>query len=390
MNPQPASTPPAIAHELRVVSGPQQGAVLPLLPGRSYRVGTGLGADIVLRVAAGCASGSATISLGTEGLLLQALAGEVVADGEPLAVGESRLLRGSTPWQLAGTSLALASSPAASDDASDDAPHTAPNADAASPRAAGSHAAGAAMAQPAQVAAAVPARLRGWVRRLVTGGAAVVAASLSLWALAMAIAPTAPQPQALAQRAQATLHAAGMTAVTVTLANGQGELVVEGYLDTHAQRTRAESLLAAQGLKPRFAVWINENLAQAVQDVYRVQGVSAQVQPLGPGHVRVSTALANASGLPAVEKIVRRDVQGLNQLETRNAPPPGVPSPVPALDDPGKRLASVVAGPEPYVATQDGTRYFIGALLPTGHRILAIRDGHVELEREGQNTALVF
>lgn len=366
--------------ELRVLAGPQSGAMLPLLPQRSYSIGTRFGADIVLRqptAHAEDATGSedtecrASISLEPDGVSLVAQAGQVLVDGTALTIGESRLVPWTTPWQLGGCTLAVGPQGA-----------WAPAAPAA--------AASPAPARTAAPAAPTPARLRRWGRRLATGGGAVVLTSLSMWALAMAIAPASPRPEALAQRAQATLHAAGMTAVTVSLAAGPADPVVEGYLDTHAQRTRAESLLAAQGLRPRFAVWINENLAQAVQDVYRVHGISAQVQTLGPGRVRVNTALADASALPNVEKAVRRDVQGLNQLDTRNAPPPGVPSPVPALDDPGKRVASIVTGDEPYVATQDGTRYFIGALLPTGHRILAIADGHVQLEREGLNTALAF
>lgn len=371
-----AQDPSIDARELRVLAGPQSGAMLALLPERSYSIGTDVGADIVLRQPGGNGEGRsggegrASISLRPEGILLQAQSGQVAVDGVALAAGESRIVPWTTPWQLAGTTLA-----AGPQGAWEAAPASASQA---------------APARPAAPPAPTPARLRGWGRRLVTGGGAVVLASVSMWALAMAIAPASPRPEALAQRAQATLHAAGMTAVTVSLPAGHADPVVEGYLDTHAQRTRAESLLAGQGLQPRFAVWINENLAQAVQDVYRVHGISAQVQTLGPGRVRVNTALADASALPNVEKAVRRDVQGLNLLDTRNAPPPGVPSPVPALDDPGKRVASIVTGDEPYVATQDGTRYFIGALLPTGHRILAIADGHVQLEREGLNTALAF
>ncbi len=383
--------PPAATegHELHVLTGPQQGAVLRLLPDRSYSVcagfSAGFSADIVLRPSPECAGGSATITLRPDGLLVQSQAGELMVAGTALAVGESRLLPWSAPWQLGGITLAAIATAAVGAGARE-AARTGALAGAAAT------APGSATVRPAVPDAPLPApaRLRGWGRRLATAGGTVVVASLSMWALAMAIAPTAPRPDALAQRAQATLHAAGMTAVTVAVPAGQGDPVVEGYLDTHAQRTRAEGLLAAQGLRPRFAVWINENLAQAVHDVYRVHGISAEVQTLGPGRVRVSTALADPSALPPVEKVVRRDVHGLNQLDTRNAPPPGMPSPVPNLDDPGKRVASIVASDEPYVATQDGTRYFIGALLPTGHRILAIADGRVELEREGLNTALTF
>lgn len=364
-----AHPPSTETRELRVLEGPQRGAVLPLLPDRSYSVGNRFGADIVLRQptdSAG-ASASADISLRPEGLLVQAQTGHIQVGGTSLAAGESRLLPWSTPWQLGGTTLVAC--------------------------AVGSGASAAAHGPPIPPCVApvpTPARLRGWSLRLGTGGGAVVVASLLTWALATAVAPNSPRPEAVAQRAQAALHAAGMTAVTVSTPAGQGEPVVEGYLETFAQRTRAESLLAAQGLKPRFKVWINESLAQAVQDVYRVHGISAEVQTLGPGRVRVNTALADGSALQSVEKSVRRDVHGLNQLDVRNDPPPGVPSPVPSLDDPGKRVASIVTAEEPYVVTQDGTRYFIGALLPTGHRILAIADGRVELEREGLNTALVF
>ena len=64
------------------------------------------------------------------------------------------------------------------------------------------------------------------------------------------------------------------------------------------------------------------------------------------------------------------------------------------VDDPGKRVAAIVSGnpPEvpPYLVTADGTRYFEGALLPTGHRIAAIGQHEVLLEKDGARTPLVF
>jgi type III secretion protein D len=207
-------------------------------------------------------------------------------------------------------------------------------------------------------------------------------------ALAVVIAPTPPTPQQQAQRAEALLRSAGFTAVTVGAESGQ--VVVDGYFETDAQRTRAEQLMATLGLQPQMRVWVNETVVRAVHDVYRVHGVQAEVQAVGPGSLRVHTALADTTGLPEIERSVRRDVQGLSRLDTHNQPPPHRPSAVPALDDPGKRVAGIVASAEPYVVTADGTRYFVGAMLPTGHRIVAIAGTRVDLEREGQATALVF
>jgi type III secretion protein D len=59
-------------------------------------------------------------------------------------------------------------------------------------------------------------------------------------------------------------------------------------------------------------------------------------------------------------------------------------------DDPGKRIASLVPGEPAYLVTADGSRYFVGALLPSGHRVLLIADKTVTVERDGQLTKLTL
>ncbi len=64
--------------------------------------------------------------------------------------------------------------------------------------------------------------------------------------------------------------------------------------------------------------------------------------------------------------------------------------PTVVVDDPGKRVASIVPGATPYVVTADGTRYFLGALLPSGHRLAAITETEVMLEKDGKSSPLKF
>ena len=52
--------------------------------------------------------------------------------------------------------------------------------------------------------------------------------------------------------------------------------------------------------------------------------------------------------------------------------------------------SAIVPGDPAYVVTADGTRYFTGAVLPTGHRIQAIQANLVQLERDGQISQLTF
>ena len=53
-------------------------------------------------------------------------------------------------------------------------------------------------------------------------------------------------------------------------------------------------------------------------------------------------------------------------------------------------MAAIVPGDPAYVVTADGTRYFEGAMLPTGHRILAILSDRVQIERDGAASTLNF
>jgi type III secretion protein D len=342
-----------------VLAGEQRGARIDVHSGQRYRIGGTPGTDVRLHGSHACAE----FTLEDDAVVWQALDGELLLAGVPLAAGQTRRVPLLTPALLGGTPVAVG------------------------PMASAGWAALFAEPTPAPAPKAPRVPLR-WPRRLAIAGGAVCAASLSMLALAVVIAPEPPTPAQQAQRAEALLRSAGLTAVAVSAEDGR--IVVDGYLATDAERTRAEQLLAQQGLQPVMRAWVNQTVVKAVHDVYRVNGVMAEVQGIGPGAVRVQTALADPTPLPGIESTVRRDVQGLSRLDTLNQPPAHVPSPVPALSDAGKRVAAVVAGAEPYVVTADGTRYFVGALLPTGHRILAIDGSRVQLEREGQSSALVF
>jgi type III secretion protein D len=46
-------------------------------------------------------------------------------------------------------------------------------------------------------------------------------------------------------------------------------------------------------------------------------------------------------------------------------------------------LATYVDGNPGYIVTQDQTRWFVGSVVPTGHKILGIGGGRVIFERQG-------
>ena len=376
-----------MSYELHVLEGAQQGACTPLPEGLAVTISGAIDSDVVLRgddLAGRCI----TLTVQADSLCLHVLQGEAHVDGRSVAAGHTVTVALASVVALGSTHigvLRVASAGAA--------PGHAANAGASPLRGTG-----AAAPAPASLAEAAAGSLatavqgpsaRTWSRRLVGSGAALAAVSIGVLAFAYTAVPVAPSAQQRASHAETVLHDAGLQRLSVRAAEG-GELRVGGYLETTAERARAERLLADAHLDARWQVWVNEQVASAVQDVYRVNGASASVDSVGPGAVRVRTSVADPASLEAIRNLAKRDVPGLTTIEVRNTAPPQRPSATPVLDDPGKRISSIVPGDPPYVVTIDGTRYFEGALLPTGHRIAAIEEHQVVLELGGVRTPLVF
>lgn len=365
--------------ELRVLAGPLQGSRSVKDAARLVHVGGDVGSDVVLPESDLDGSSLAFRST-ANGAGVLALSGAVWAAGRALVIGEEIELPLYVPLRLGRTVVALGL-PGAS--AWDDMPPDGPFADPVSEQQA------AARDEQAATGAKLPRNSQNWPRWLVMSGGALAAVSVSMLALAYAVVPPAVSAKSQAPQAEAALRAAGFIRLNVQPGNGQ-ELVVSGYLDTLAQRAQVEQLITRQSLPSRLSVWVNQDVAAAVTDVFRVNGVAADVTTSGPGSVMAVTRVADAGRLEQIKTIARRDVPGLQSLEVRNTPPPVVPEPAPVIDDPGKRVTSIVPGDPAYVVTADGTRYFEGALLPTGHRVVAIREREVLLERNGSTAPLRF
>ncbi|WP_457671015.1 SctD/MshK family protein [Thiolapillus sp.] len=168
-------------------------------------------------------------------------------------------------------------------------------------------------------------------------------------------------------------------------------LVIRGYLKETRHYAMLEALLEKHEVAVSLEVRVGEKLAAEVKDIYRVQGISAEVEALGSKQVKVMTREEDVGHLQEVRAIAIRDA-GLEDIVAYNEPPEAPPEAVVVKRklDPGEAVTMVVAGDPAYVVTTDQARYFIGSLLPTGHRIAAITGAAVLLEKEGAWITLNF
>jgi type III secretion protein D len=216
----------------------------------------------------------------------------------------------------------------------------------------------------------------------VAGIAGVVVASVAFCglALAYAVTPVPQTTQSLVLRTSQLLRQAPFNSLKVR-ANAD-QVIVSGRLETQAYKNQLTSLLDTAKLKPQLEVVVNEQTATSVRDVFRLNGVSAQVSTDAAGKVLVATSVADVGKLTEIERIAKKDIRELD-ISIKNTPPIPQDKGSTVAPDLGKRFVAIVPGDAAYAVTADGTHYFPGAMIPTGHKIHAIERNQLVLEKDG-------
>lgn len=383
--------------ELRVLAGPQAGARIALTPGGRVDVGSldASGCHVVLRDPQ-VTEQRVRLHIGVDDASIEVLSGRVLLGGRWLTAPASVAWACYAPIRLGDTVLAIghdqgdgwaraesmALVPLAEAASAEMPPFTPAHPDARTETRA--------EAPPAMATAAPRRRLETWLA--IFGGALTLVAS-GLLAFVSVATPAHVGVESPAQRLTRLLQVPEFSGLRVVTAEGD-RLRVQGDLLTNADRRRLEARLSSAALTPVLDVRVGEQIAAGVREVFRMNGVVAETalptELTEVGVVRVATRVADPAVLQHAEAVARRDVPGLSGLQVDNTPPAATPVATPVTDDPGKRVASIVPGETPYVVTVDGTRYFTGAMLPSGHRLSAISEQEVLLDKDGVVSTLKF
>ena len=387
----------APSHELRVLAGPQAGASIALTPGATIDVGSlsASGCQVVLRDPR-VAEQRLRLHVRPSDVRIEVLVGMVDMAGQqlvapcvldwphflPLRVGDTVMAVGEAVSPRWENVLAVA--------------EAAPLAGTKAPVPPAEPAERAVLPPPAARTAPTPSaepRRKGPEMWLAVGGGALAAAALGMMAFVGVISPKPGRVESESQRLERLLLAPEFSGLRVE-AGADNHPRVHGTVLTLGDRARLDRSLVQEHIEARVDVQVGEQIANAVRDVFRMNGVVAEAALPATlndvGNVRVHTSSTDLPRLQRIESTVRQDVPGLKQLQVENTPPPAVPEPTVIPNDPGKRVASIVPGANAYVVTVDGTRYFVGALLPSGHRLASITDTEVMLKKDGKLSPLKF
>jgi hypothetical protein len=194
-----------------------------------------------------------------------------------------------------------------------------------------------------------------------------------------AVRPPAPRP----------ILEGVLTALGLVMVIGGASVAWRGGTLREAGQAVAKVVPPAQAATP--ASTAPDLLASAV-DVFRLYGIAAKATWSPEGELVMHTQERDAAKVQAAAAAARRDIARLPALRVDNQPPPAVAAAAaPVAEDPAKRLVAVIDNADsPYFITADGSRYFSGALLPSGHRVVEIAGRAVVVERDGQRTRLTL
>lgn len=172
-----------------------------------------------------------------------------------------------------------------------------------------------------------------------------------------------------------------------------GQLTITGFLMTNKEKSTVESIVDDHKLSVLLDVFTGDNLAKEVEELYRVNGVDADVKVLKYGSVIVTTEYKDKSLLEKLKHIALSEISHLNELDTEYIGTINRAENIESsnsFDKDEKRITMVVSGLPAYIMTHDQSKYYIGAILPSGHKIIAIQDKKVTIEKNGNTTTLEF
>ncbi|MES9938959.1 MAG: hypothetical protein ABW104_04205 [Candidatus Thiodiazotropha sp. 6PLUC2] len=171
------------------------------------------------------------------------------------------------------------------------------------------------------------------------------------------------------------------------------QLVLSGFLMTNKEMSKVETIIDEINYPVLIDISTGDHLAAEVRELYRVNGVETDVKTLKPGTAIVTTKHDDRELLEKLKHIALSEIPSLVELDTEYI---GITNKKETVNnstynnEDEKRITMVVDGSPAYVMTYDKSRYYVGALLPTGHKIISIVDKEVLLEKEGHLTTLEF
>jgi type III secretion protein D len=376
---------------LKVLNGRLAGAEYRLHTGKFIRVGHSFGHDVVLR-GAETAGFSAELHLLDDIAMIRVVAGSLTLLGRPVAAGEEAHLPFYVPVSVGEFAFAVGEE---GDDRWVDA-EALFNSMGSLPKTVSAEANGANVAHnPANLLQRFTTRMypmrdwvdakRDWPKYGMFAGALLLAI-----ALGGPVYQWADDQFRGADYSMDRLASAGFKNLTVTRDSASDTLVVTGILRTDKDLASLRSFAEANLPGAIVDVQTTEAHAAAATEILGAQGIEGSVKPIAIGTLQVTSEFLPQDRQAALTALFKQDLPAVKRVRFVENAAMGERDLQYFFSTGDFGLASFVDGDPSYIVTADGTRWFPGATVPTGHVITAMGNGRISFERDGRVDELVL
>lgn len=381
----PFSVAPTATWVLRVLNGRLAGAERPLHSGRSLTIGHTLDNDIVLR-GKGTKDISIALDIADDQARLKVLTGEIMLLGTPVGVGQEAILPPYLPLHIGEFAIAIGGDSTerwteAQDLGLKIVNNRTPTAASASIRT-GLGQRLATTLYP--LTDRLPNNALGMWLFILVGlvliGFAIIAP------LSDVIRDAQQNPKSL----KAVLATTGFSDLKVTADNASQTVIVSGLVASNREAARLRSMLAQQFPGSLADVTTPEALASAATDILRNNKIDAEAQAGRNGAIKVTSEYLPIDRQNELTSMLKKDLPTLKTVKFQMDGRRGDRDLQYFFSSSGSGLATYVDGSPGYIVTQDQTRWFVGSVVPTGHKILNIGGGRIVFERHGLIEELIM
>lgn len=370
---------------LRVLNGRLAGAERPLHVGKHLKVGHALDSDIVLR-GKGTKGISIALDITDEQARLKVLTGEVMLLGRPIGIDQEAILPPYLPLHIGEFAVAIGGDAAERWNearnlglkiASDVEP----------------------MVPPASERTGMTQRL---ALRLYPLKDHLPNHSVSMWSLVLAgfaligLAAASPLSDVIRnelqnpQAVKSLLATTGFSDLKVTVDSASQTIIVSGLVASNRDAARLRTLLAEQFPGSLADVTTPEAIASAATDILRNNKIDAEAQAGRAGAIKVNSEYLPIDRQNELVAMLKQDLPALKTVQFQMDGRRGDRDLQYFFSSSGNGLATYVDGNPGYIVTQDLTRWFVGSIVPTGHKILNIGGGRIVFERQGLIEELIM
>ncbi len=166
-------------------------------------------------------------------------------------------------------------------------------------------------------------------------------------------------------------------------------VVISGFIDGDTDKSKVTALIDEEGLDVLLDVTTGDDLARSVEDLFNASAASGTARYIGDRSVEITGVAATQNKIETLRQTALSDIPRLKRISV-------IPSSVePALEtetlqDFNRRIAMLVGGPDGYVVTESGDRYFQGATLPSGERLVSISNNAITVKKDNTELRFVF